>query len=135
MTIKLDLFHDGFVANTQKRIWDPVESLRWLGKRWDLKDNLLTVPEDKINKLLVSIDNALSQSNLRARQLASVTGSIISNMLVFGNVCKLMTKSLTGHLTIERGGSLELIWIPVLTFLVVFLVYKVDIHLPQSLPT
>ena len=135
MTIKLDLFHDGFVANTQKRIWDPVASLRWLGKRWDLKDNLLTVPEDKINKLLVSIDNALSQSNLRARQLASVTGSIISNMLVSGNVCKLMTKSLTGHLTIERGGSLELIWIPVLTFLVVFLVYKVDIHLPQSLPT
>ena len=30
----------------------------------------------------------LLQSTLPARQLASVTGSIISNMLVFGNMCK-----------------------------------------------
>ena len=78
----------------------PVQSLRWLGYRWDLKDNLLTLPEDKIDKLLVSIDSALSQSSLPARQLASVTGSIISNMLVFGNVCKLMTKSL--HRALDR---------------------------------
>ena len=49
------------------------------------------MPEDKIDKLLVIIDNVLSQSSLPARQLPSVTGSI-SNMLVFGNVCKLMTK-------------------------------------------
>ena len=44
------------------------------------------MPEDKIDKLLVSIDNALSLSSLPARQLASVTGSIISNMLVFSQV-------------------------------------------------
>ena len=94
LAVKLDLFCAGFVANTQKSIWAPVQSLRGLGYRWDLKDNLLTVPEDKIDKLLVSIDNALSQSSLPARQLASVTGGIITNMLVFGNVCKLMTKSL-----------------------------------------
>ena len=81
----------GFWQNNQKNSWAPVQSLRWLCYRWDLKDNLLTVPEDKIDKLLVSIDNALSQSSLPARQLASVTGSIISNMLVFGNVYKLMT--------------------------------------------
>ena len=37
--------------------------------------------EDKIDKLLVSIDNAISQSSLPARQMASVMGSIISNML------------------------------------------------------
>ena len=42
----------------------------------------------------------LLQSILPARQLASVTGSIISNMLVFGNVCKLMTKSL--HRALDR---------------------------------
>ena len=91
------------MANTQKGIWVPVQSLRWLGYRWDLKDNLLTVPEDKIDKLLVSIDNALSQSSLPARQLASVTGSIILNMLVFGNVCKLMTKGLYRALDRREG--------------------------------
>ena len=73
LAVKLDLVHAGFVANTQKSIWAPVESLCGLGYRWDLKDNLLTVPEDKIDKLLMSIDNALSQSSLPARQLASVT--------------------------------------------------------------
>ena len=80
-----------------------MQSLRWLGNRWDLKDNLLTVPEDKIDKLLVSIDNALSQSSLPARQLASVTGSVISNMLVFGNECKLISKSLHRALVRREG--------------------------------
>ena len=63
------------------------------------------MPEDKIDKLLVSIDNALSQSSLPTRQLASVTGSIISNILVFGNVCKLMTKSL--HRALDRRVGWE----------------------------
>ena len=105
LAVKSDLFRVGFVANTQKSIWAPVQSLRGLGSRWDLKDNLLTVPDDKINKLLVSIDNALSQSSLPARQLAPVTGSIISNMLVFHNVCKLITKSL--HRAIDRREGWE----------------------------
>ena len=61
--------------------------------------------EDKIDKLLVRIDYALSQSSLPARQLASVTGSFISNMLVFGNVCKLMTKSL--HRVLDRREGWE----------------------------
>ena len=106
LAVKSDLFRAGFVANTQKSIWAPVHSLRGLGYRWDLKDDLLTVPEDKIDKLHVSIDNALSQSSLPARQLASVTGSIISNMLVFGNVCKLMTKSL--HRALDRREGWEI---------------------------
>ena len=38
--------------------------------------------EDKIDKLLVSIDNAISQSSLPARQMASVTGSNISNIVL-----------------------------------------------------
>ena len=60
LAVKSDLFRAGFVANTQKSIWAPVQSLRYL------KDNLLTVPEDKIDKWLVSIDIALSQSSLPA---------------------------------------------------------------------
>ena len=40
------------------------------------------------DRLLASIKNVLLESILPARQQASVTGSIISNMLVFSNVCK-----------------------------------------------
>ena len=52
MAVKSDLFCAGFVVNTQKSILAPVQSLRWLGYRLDLKDNLLTVPEEKIDKSL-----------------------------------------------------------------------------------
>ena len=33
LAVKSDLFRAGFVANTQKSIWVPVQSLRWLGYR------------------------------------------------------------------------------------------------------
>ena len=74
-----------------------------MGYQRDLKHNLLSIPGEKIDRLLASIDIVLLQSRLPARQLASVTGSIISNMLVFGNVCKLMTKSLQRALDRRHG--------------------------------
>ena len=40
------------------------------------------------DRLLASIKNVLLESILPARQQASVTGSIISNIHVFSNVCK-----------------------------------------------
>ena len=35
MAVKLDLSQAGFVANSFKSIWVPVQSLRWLGYQWD----------------------------------------------------------------------------------------------------
>lgn len=39
MAVKSDLIKPGFVANTEKSIWVPVQSLRWLGYHWDLKED------------------------------------------------------------------------------------------------
>ena len=100
MVVKSNLSLAGFVANSVKSIWVPVPSLTWLGYQWNLKHNLLSIPLEKIDSLRASIGIVLLLSRLPARQLASVTGSIISNMLVFENVCKLMTKSL--HRTLDR---------------------------------
>ena len=100
MAVKSDLSLAGFVANSVKSIWVLVPSLTWLGYQWNLKHNLLSIPVEKIDSLRASIGIVLLLSRLPARQLASVTGNIISNMLVFGNVCKLMTKSL--HRTLDR---------------------------------
>ena len=99
------MFRAGFVAKTQKSICTPVQSLHWLDYRWDLKDNLLTAPEGKIDKVLVSIDNALSQRSLPARQLASVTGVLFQICSSSVNVCKLMTKSL--HRALDRREGWE----------------------------
>ena len=37
MAVKSDLPEAGFVANSVKSIWVPVQSLRWLGYQWDLE--------------------------------------------------------------------------------------------------
>ena len=63
----------------------------------------LSIPSDKIDRLFTSIDDALSHTTMPARQLPSVTGSIISNMLVIGNLCKLMTKNLHRALDCRAG--------------------------------
>ena len=76
MAVLLDLSQASFVAYSVNSIWVPVQSLRWLRYQWDL-----TIPVEKIDRLLASIDIVLLQSRLPAGQLASVTGSIISNML------------------------------------------------------
>ncbi|KAK2564547.1 hypothetical protein P5673_011997 [Acropora cervicornis] len=92
-----------FLQATRPQTDDKLKSLTWLGNQWDLKRNLLFIPVEELDRLLASIDSVLLQSRLPARQLASVNGSIISNILVFGNVCKLMTKSLHRALDRRRG--------------------------------
>lgn len=63
----------------------PVQYLIWLDNIWDLRNKLLSIPSDKIDRVFSSIDEALSHTIIPARHLASVTGSTISNMLVIGN--------------------------------------------------
>ena len=79
--MKSDLSQAGFVANSVKSVWVPVQPLRWSGNQWDLEHNLLSIPVEKIDRLLANIDIVLLLRRSSARQLASVTGSIISNML------------------------------------------------------
>lgn len=94
LSVQSDLNQSGFVANVEKSIWKPTQCTKWLGFNWDLKTQVLSVPQDKIARLLAKINEALALRRISARQLASVTGLVISNMIVFGNICKLMTKSL-----------------------------------------
>ena len=61
MAVKSDLSQAGFGTNSVKSIWVPVQSLRWLGYQWDLKDNLLSIPVEKIDRLLARIDIVLLQ--------------------------------------------------------------------------
>ena len=70
---------------------------------WNLEMKTLSVPEEEVARLLAQIDAVLTAKKVTARQLASVTGLIISNLLVFGNICKLMTKSL--HRKIDSRTS------------------------------
>ena len=61
MAVKSDLSQAGFVTNSVKSTWVPVQSLRWLGYQWDLKHNLLSICVEKIDRLLASTDIVLLQ--------------------------------------------------------------------------
>ena len=62
------------------------------------------IPPEKISGMLEEVVEIMSCCSISARNLARVTGRILSNFLIMGDVCKLMTKSL--HRLIEcRGGE------------------------------
>ena len=94
LLVHSDLISSGFVPNKDKCMWIPSQLLRWLGFHWDFARGLLSIPEDKISVLLASIGEVFSSRVVTARMLAQVTGRIISCMLVFGHICKIMTKAL-----------------------------------------
>ena len=100
-----DVISSGFVPSVEKCIWFPTQRLTWLGLDWDLNMKILSIPQKKNNKMLVSIKGTLVSRKVKAaRQLASVTGLIVSNLIVFGNtICKLMTKAL--HRKIDSRSS------------------------------
>ena len=54
MAVKSDFSQAGFVANSVRSIWVPLQSLRWLSYQWDLKHNLFSIPVEKIDRLLAS---------------------------------------------------------------------------------
>ena len=91
LLVHSDLISSGFVPNKDKCMWIPVQLIRWLGFHWDFARGLLSIPEDKISVLLASIKEVSSSRVVTARMLAQVT---ISCMLVFGRICKIMTKAL-----------------------------------------
>ena len=101
--VRSDVISSGFVPSVEKLIWFPTQSLTWLGLDWDLKMKTLSIPQKKINKMLVSINATLVSRKVKVRQLASLTGLIVSNLIVFGNICKLMTKAL--HRKIDPRSS------------------------------
>ena len=107
--VKSDLINSGLVPNDKKSIWCPNQQLTWLGLDWNLQFQTLSIPQKKIVKLQTSINDALASRKIKARQLASVTGLINSTSIVFGSICKLMTKAL------HRRINCVLTWDSVLT--------------------
>jgi len=60
------------------------------------------IPPEKILGILEKFVEIMSCC-VSVRILARVTGRIISNFLIMGNVCKLMTKSLHRLIECRRG--------------------------------
>ncbi|VDH97494.1 Hypothetical predicted protein [Mytilus galloprovincialis] len=91
--LQLDLKSAGFFVNQEKSVWKPTQKLTWLGFEWDLHNSSLDLPIDKIFRFKKDIDK-LSCNSLSARQLARITGKIISFMPSLGNICRIMSRNM-----------------------------------------
>ena len=93
-SVRADLVKAGFVEHSAKCTWEPTQRLCWLGFNLDLKIGFISVPLNKIQALKALLEHASKQEMLTARQLASITGKIISMSLALGTIARLQTRSL-----------------------------------------
>ncbi|CAC5423237.1 unnamed protein product [Mytilus coruscus] len=95
-------------SNLKKRLildLRAAEKSLWLGTFIDTENGFYKIPDNRINKMIHSIDGIISSLTWRksvyVKKVASVVGQIISTYLVIGNLVYLMTK----HLTIDVNTS------------------------------
>ena len=92
-----DLENLGFTLN-EKCVWQPMQKLKYLGFVLDLDDFSISVPVEKVKATVAAIDKILREKLLTARQLAQVTGKIISFGIVLGTITQLMTRYMYGFI-------------------------------------
>ena len=116
--VRLDLVKAGLVEHSAKYSWVPSHQTDWLGFSLDLERGVISIPEGKIVVLKTQLEHAATNSAIKARDLASIIGKIISMSLAIGPVSRLMTRQLytllnsrvywCQFLTITPGARLEL---------------------------
>ena len=96
--VKDCVIKSGFVPSKTKCLWQPTESISFLGLVIDSRSLTFSVPSAKISKLHTSIDDIISaralSNPIQVRTLASVTGQLISMSLALGPVTRLMTRAM-----------------------------------------
>lgn len=91
--VRQGLVRAKLVEHIVKFSWVPFQQ-EWLGFNLDLQQGVISIPEEKIAALKSHFSNAVARSSLRARDLAIITGKIISMGLAVGPVSHLMTRKL-----------------------------------------
>ena len=67
--VQSSLSNAGFVANSSKSLWDPSQSLVWLGLNWDLVSGSISISDRRISNLIKYMQKFQRADWLRARQL------------------------------------------------------------------
>ena len=109
LLVRSDLFQSGFVPNKYKSQWVPLQVICWLGIFWDFKNNRMFIPPEKISRIFYELLEVMSCRSVSARKLARVTGRIVSNFLIMGDVCKLMTKAMHRLIECRNGWDAQVV--------------------------
>jgi hypothetical protein len=92
--VQSTLCQAGFVAHPIKSVWKPTQRLQWLGFVVDIAKGHIEVPVDRIAAMQVKLQEMCQCSQISAKRLASVVGSIISMSLAIGPIGRFMTRSM-----------------------------------------
>ena len=87
-----DLVASGFVINQEKSIWCPVQSIVLLGIVWNFEHGTIAITDARIGTIEERLSLILQKKLVSTRELASVTGSVISLSPVFGNLSRIMSR-------------------------------------------
>ena len=92
--MRLDLEAAGFLVNEEKSHWVPSRHVELLGHELDLSEGIIRVTARRVEKLKKALVEALRAQQVTARELARISGYILSMSLALGPVCRLHTRYL-----------------------------------------
>ena len=101
--VRQDIVSSGFTPNDDKSVWQPTQKLVFLGALLDFEEGLILIAERRILKLKSTLVSCLRKDQIVARDLASITGQVISMTCAVENVARLFTRSC--YAAIERRTS------------------------------
>ncbi len=92
--IRKDVESSGFLWHPEKTVWEPSQQGEVLGFLIDLERGYFQVPERRIKCLQKKLGCVAQSSRSSARDIAQVTGTIVSMGLALGPVARLWTRGL-----------------------------------------
>ena len=76
----------GLLCNEEKSHWTPMQIGEWLGFGIDSISMSFRIPEKKVSKLKGLLDSAIQAGHSSFRELAGITGSVISVAFAVGDL-------------------------------------------------
>lgn len=104
--VRYSLRDAGFIINSSKSVWTPVQSLVWLGLHWDLTLGCFHIASKRIDRFLEKITQFLNSAPyVTARACAVIAGHVSSMSPVIGNLTRLKTRYL--HKVIDERSTVS----------------------------
>ena len=109
--VKKDLKELGLITSEAKCEWKPKQKITWCGFEWDTDQFRVRVTDKKLNRIKTAVNDLLKKKKATAKELAAITGLIISCAPALGRMARFSTRffSQSGYrrlLTLTVGAVL-----------------------------
>ena len=80
--VQSSLSNAGFVANSFKSLWDPTQSLVWLGLNWNLVSGSISIRDRRISNFIALVDKFLQSAPYVTRACVEFVISVLDTFFV-----------------------------------------------------